>query len=133
MSGATVEVLELRRVNGAGSLKAFVKVRLGCIVIHGCKIIQQDGQQPWVALPQTPARAKSDGSGACWFPVVEITNREVLDHLREEMLGVWEAENGRPSLPEARPVISDITGLIIRYDYLWTTAAGFNHGQGVVT
>jgi DNA-binding cell septation regulator SpoVG len=56
---AAIEVLEVRRLSDGGNLKAFAKVKLGCVVIHGCRIIQQDGQRPWVALPQQPARRKS--------------------------------------------------------------------------
>jgi hypothetical protein len=77
------------RVQDCGNLKAFAKVRLGAVVIHGCRIIQQPGQRPWVALPQVPARKKADGSGAGWFPVVEITNRDVLDRLRAAVLEAW--------------------------------------------
>jgi DNA-binding cell septation regulator SpoVG len=84
-----VEVLELRRVENAGNLKAFAKVRLGCIVIHGCRVIQQPEQKPWVALPQTPARKKADGAGSGWFPAVAITNRNVLDQVRDSVLEAW--------------------------------------------
>ena len=80
----------MRRVNGSGSLKAFAKVRLGCITIHSCRIIQQADGDPWVALPQLPARRKVDGAGAGWAPVVEITNRAVLAALREAVLAAWQ-------------------------------------------
>jgi DNA-binding cell septation regulator SpoVG len=86
---APVEVLELRRCDGMGNLKAFAKVKLGCIVIHGCRVIQQPEQRPWVALPQVPARKKADGSGSGWFPVIEITNRNVLDQVRDAVLKAW--------------------------------------------
>ena len=87
---AGIEVLEVRRMDGSGNLKAFAKVKLGCIVIHSCRIVQQPGQKAWVALPQVPARPKSDGSGGGWFPVVEITNRTVMDQLRDAVLEAWE-------------------------------------------
>jgi DNA-binding cell septation regulator SpoVG len=87
---AGIEVLEVRRVD-AGNLRAFAKIKLGCVVIHGCRIVQQPGQKAWVALPQTPARKKADGSGAGWFPVVEITRRDVLDDLRDAVLRAWES------------------------------------------
>lgn len=34
-------MLELRRVD-AGNLRAFAKVKLGCIVIHGCRVVPLD-------------------------------------------------------------------------------------------
>jgi hypothetical protein len=83
-----VEVLELRRVENAGK-KVFAKVRLGCIVIHGCRVVQQPEQKPWVALPQTPARKEADGAGSGCFPVVAITDRNVLDQVRDAVLEAW--------------------------------------------
>jgi DNA-binding cell septation regulator SpoVG len=85
---AAIEVLEVRRVD-AGNLKAFATVELGCVILHGCRVIQQDGQRPWVPLPQTPARAKADDTGAGWFPVIEITNRTVMDQFRDAVHEAW--------------------------------------------
>jgi DNA-binding cell septation regulator SpoVG len=93
---APVEVLEVRRVD-AGSLKAFAKVKLGCIVLHGCRVVQQDGQKAWVALPQTPLRKRADGSGGGWMAVVEITNRQVMDQLRDAVLEAWQAGEDQPA------------------------------------
>jgi hypothetical protein len=90
VSAAAIEVLEVRRIENAGNLKASAKIKVGCILLHGLKVIQQPGQKPWVALPQQAARAKADGSGSSWFPVVEITNRGVLDRIREAVLSAWQ-------------------------------------------
>lgn len=79
----------MRRVNGSGALKAFAKVRLGCITIHSCRIVQQPGGDPWVALPQLPVRRTVNGAGAGWAPAVEITNPAVLAALREAVLAAW--------------------------------------------
>ena len=43
---APIEVLAVRRVEGHGSLRAFVTVQLGAIVLHGVRVIQQPA---WVA------------------------------------------------------------------------------------
>jgi DNA-binding cell septation regulator SpoVG len=87
---AAIEVLEVRPVRGEGNLRAFVSIRLGAVVIHGCRVVQQPGQRAWVALPQTPARKKADGSGAGWFPVIEIRRRELLDQVRDAILAAWQ-------------------------------------------
>jgi hypothetical protein len=34
---AAIEVLEMRRLDGAGNLRAFAKVKLGCVVIHSVR------------------------------------------------------------------------------------------------
>jgi hypothetical protein len=86
-----VEILEMRRVTGHGNLRAFAKVLLGAIVPHGVRVTQQPGQKPWVSLPQTPARKKADGSGAGWFPAVEITNPTLLERVRALVLEHWHA------------------------------------------
>jgi hypothetical protein len=63
-------------------------VKLGCIVIHGCRVIQQPEQRPWVALPQVPARKKADVRIRLVL-VIEITNRDVLDQGRDAVLKAW--------------------------------------------
>jgi DNA-binding cell septation regulator SpoVG len=88
---AAIQVLEVRRINGAGNLRAFAKVKLGCVIIHGCRVIQQPDQGPWAALPQVAARKKADGSGAGWFPRIEISNPQVLAELRAAVLDHWQS------------------------------------------
>jgi DNA-binding cell septation regulator SpoVG len=86
---AAVEVIELKRLDGNGNLKAFAKIKLGAVIVHGCRVIQQPGQKAWVALPQVPARAKADGSGTGWFPVIEITSPDLLARVRAAVLEAW--------------------------------------------
>jgi hypothetical protein len=89
---APIEILELRRVSDCGSVRAFVKLRVGGFTIHGCRVIRQDGQRPWVARPQVPARKKADGSGGGWFPVLEAT-KELKRRIDDVVIEAWE----RPS------------------------------------
>lgn len=88
---APIEVLELRRLTGDGSLRAFVKIQIGALVVHGVRVVQQPGQRPWVALPQVPGRAKADGSGAGWYPVVEIVSKTLMARVRDAVIEAWEA------------------------------------------
>jgi hypothetical protein len=103
------DVLEVRRLEGHGNLRAFAKVRLGAVVIHGCRVIQQPGQKAWVALPQVPARAKADGSGAGWYPVIEITTA-VLEAWGNQSinaptrgLSTWDAPRAPPGRTAVHP------------------------------
>jgi DNA-binding cell septation regulator SpoVG len=90
---APIEVLEVRRLTGDGNLKAFAKVRLGAVVIHGCRVIQQPGQRAWMALPQVPARKGPDSKGGSgWFPVVEITSADLLARVRAAVIEAWERD-----------------------------------------
>ena len=67
-STAPVQVIEIRRLDGSGNLKAFAKVKLGSVIIHGCRAIQQPGRKAWLAQPQILGRAKAKGSGTGWCP-----------------------------------------------------------------
>lgn len=73
-----IEVLEIRPLEGAGNLTAFATVRLGAVVIHSCRVIQQPGQRPWQA---------KDGK---YYPVVVIERRELLEQVRGATLEAWE-------------------------------------------
>ena len=74
--GPSIEVLAIRRLDGKSSVKAFCDVRLGGVVLKGCKVIQQDGQRPWLALPSI----KTEHG---WQNVVELSKP-----LRERVTGV---------------------------------------------
>ena len=92
---AAIQVLEMRRVEDhgpCGHSPRSASARswsMACVVLHGCRVIQQPNQKAWVALPQVPARKKADGGGAGWFPAVEITNPRILADLRAAVLEHW--------------------------------------------
>jgi hypothetical protein len=91
---ADIEVLGVWPVTGSGSLRALANVRVGAVTLRSCRVVQQDGGEPWVALPQVPIRRKADGSGAGWVAVVEIADRELLDQLCQAVLAAW--RQGQP-------------------------------------
>jgi DNA-binding cell septation regulator SpoVG len=88
---ATIEVLEIRKVD-TGNVRAFVKLRLGGLVIHGVKVVQQDGQKAWVALPQTK-------SGERWFPVVECTSKDLKQRITDVVLAAWQRQRQEVTPP----------------------------------
>ena len=86
MSGGTpMEVLSIHAVAGAGNLRGLVTVRLGALVIHGWRVVQQPGQRAYVSVPQQQNR---DGR---WFPLVEVRNPDLLAEVRRAVLESWEA------------------------------------------
>ena len=87
---ADIEVVELREIE-RGILKAVAKVRLGPLLVHGVRIIQQPGNEPWIGLPQAPSRCRADGSGSGWSRIVEVVDAAVLDQLRAAVLAAWRA------------------------------------------
>lgn len=46
----TIEIVALKPVKTTGNLKAFASIRLGGVVIHDCRIVQQPGQRARVVL-----------------------------------------------------------------------------------
>ena len=91
-----IELLEVRPVTSAGNVRAFVTVRLGGVTIHGCKIVQQQGQAAWLAMPD---RSYPDASGKQrWAAVVELS-----PELRRRVSDVITAEWARRCAPAAPP------------------------------
>ena len=41
-----IEVLALRPLPHAGNLKAFASVRVGDVIVHDCRVVQQPNQRP---------------------------------------------------------------------------------------
>ena len=87
---ADIEVVELREIE-RGSLKAVAKVRLGPLLVHGVRIIQQPGNDPWIGLPQAPSRCRADDSGSGWSRIVEIVDPAVAGRLRAAVMAAWES------------------------------------------
>jgi hypothetical protein len=91
-----IEVLDIKPLDNAGTLKALVSVRIGAITINDCKIICQEGRRPWLGLPSKEYQSKSGDRR--FSPIVELP-----DALRAELsrlvLSAWEKhERGaRPS------------------------------------
>jgi DNA-binding cell septation regulator SpoVG len=79
---AAIQVVALRKLDGGGAVKAFCDIKLGGITLKGCKIVQQDGQRAWVAMPSTK-------TAHGWQNVVEVT-KELRDRLTTVVLEAWE-------------------------------------------
>ena len=88
ISPLEIVVSDIKRLDGTGSLRAFLTVNINDkLKIHSCRIVQQPGQAAWFSLPQREWR---DGAGDRHFaPVVEL-QPEVKEAIQEEVLRVWE-------------------------------------------
>ena len=94
----TIEVIEIRLLNGDRPLKAFADVKMGNIIIREFRIIKENGKRPWVATPQISWK---DTDGKIKYKTV-ITlpdelkgelDRIILNRFTEEM----EKKNDRQS------------------------------------
>jgi DNA-binding cell septation regulator SpoVG len=81
-----IEVIAISPLANAGNLKAVVSVRLGGVIIHDCKIIQQPNQHAWVSLPQR--EYQQDGERK-YKAVVEMTE-PLRRELSRIVLATWE-------------------------------------------
>ena len=89
LKGAGMEIVveQIKELNSTGNLKAFAKVNIGGkLKIHGCRIILQPGQKPWVSLPKMEWTGK-DGKRR-YYPVIEVP-QHVENAICEAILRGW--------------------------------------------
>lgn len=79
-----VEVISVRKLEGAGNLRAFVDIRIaGALIITQCAVL--DGKRGLIAhLPRQLAR---DGK---WRDVVIAPDNELMTHYEKEILKAYE-------------------------------------------
>ncbi len=93
-------IFNLRVVN-KGALKATVSMRLGSgLIIHDCKIIQQDGALS-AALPQRSERQK--GGEVVYYDLVEFADPKTWTVIAPQLVVYYRAatEPAHTSVPEA--------------------------------
>lgn len=79
---APIQVLAIRKLDGKSAVRAFVDLKLGGITIRGAKIVKQDGQRPWVAMPAIQTKR-------AWLNVVELSP-ELRQRVTAVALEAWE-------------------------------------------
>jgi len=47
-----IKILNLRTVEGLGNIKAFADIEYQSLIIRDIKVIQQDGQKPYIRFPE---------------------------------------------------------------------------------
>jgi DNA-binding cell septation regulator SpoVG len=82
-----VELISIKPIH-KGSLKGFAAVSIARkIVIHSCRIIQQDGQQAWVSMPQQ--EVPSTSGKAKYYPIVEIKDEALKQQITDVILASY--------------------------------------------
>ena len=83
-----VEVIDLTTLVNSGCLRALASVRIEPfgITIRDCRVIQQDGQKAYVALPQRKAR---DGKH---YPILTCDKQNLKDAVKTAVLAKWSRE-----------------------------------------
>lgn len=80
---AKITVLGIQPNNHPGNVRAFAKVALGPLVIHGVKITMQPGQRAYVRLPEVQ-------SGGGWYPVLSCTDDQLQSAIAAAVLEAWQ-------------------------------------------
>ena len=97
-----VDVIELHPVNAQGSLRAFAAVTLaGKLTIRDCRVIQQEGQAPWVAMPTKSWVDQKDGRTK-YRPLVDVP-ADWAEAIQVAVLAAWERLQETGELPDAQP------------------------------
>ena len=81
-----MEVVDMRKLNGDGNLKAFADVKVGgSLIIRGFSVVQ--GKKGVFA--SMPRKAGKDGR---WFDTLEPVNEDIRKELQEKVLEAYEED-----------------------------------------
>ena len=82
-----VTVDKIKRLTSNTPLKAFVSVSInGKLKIHDCRIVQQDGQDAWVSMPQGSYEGQ-DGKKK-YYPIIEVSDA-LKQAIQDVVLAEW--------------------------------------------
>jgi DNA-binding cell septation regulator SpoVG len=84
---AAIQVLTIRKLDGKSSVKAFCDLQIGGVKVMGAKIVQQDGQKAWLAMPSVKTER-------AWQNVVELS-KPLRERATEVVLAAWSTHQPR--------------------------------------
>jgi len=85
--GFMVKILTMK-VSAVGNVRAFIDIQVGAsLIIRELKIVQQAGQQPWVAMP---ANAWTDAAGERRFSSLVELKGALKSAVERAVLSAWE-------------------------------------------
>ncbi|GEM_PF-973630 len=87
-----IETLSITPVEGRGSLRAFVNIRIGDLIIHDCRIIQELGKKPWFSLPVLSY--KNQYGTTQYRTLVQILDENLKNEISQVVLSTWEKTIG---------------------------------------
>lgn len=93
-----VQVLRIRPVLKPGSLRAFVDIKVGGIIMNKLRIFQENGKEPSVGMP-TESFKPTHGPTR-YTRLIEIEDKKLMDQISQAVLKAW--ENGKGGSDESR-------------------------------
>jgi DNA-binding cell septation regulator SpoVG len=90
-----VTVESIKAISNAGNLRAFANINIGDnkIRIADVRVIQQDGQRPWVSMP---SRAYERDGQRKWAPIVELVDESLKKEVSDVVLAEFEKLEAAP-------------------------------------
>lgn len=83
-----VAVSDIIPTPNAGSLRAFITIKLaGALEIRKCRLVQQDGQRPYLSPPQ---EIWTDDGGKRRFHSLVVWPAEWKEAIQQAVLDAWE-------------------------------------------
>lgn len=87
-----VEILSITSVEDRGSLRAFVNIRFGDLIINDCRIIQEPSKKAWFSLPVLSY--KTQYGTTQYRTLIQIIDEKLKNEISQAVLSAWE-NNGR--------------------------------------
>jgi len=81
------QLVKIHPVFGEGTIKGYATVKCGEFTFRSIKIIQQEGQKPWIQLPHQQAE---DGN---WYPLIQCKDKGVMDAIKTTIINEFNKEN----------------------------------------
>jgi len=80
-------LIKINRVDDCGTIKGYATVCCDAITISSIKIIQQNGQNPWIQLPH------NHGVDGNWYPVIQYKDQSIMDAIKKVIIDEFNKEN----------------------------------------
>lgn len=83
-----IRVLAIKSVSKPGVVRALVDIELvGIGVIRKLRIVQENGQEPWVAMPSD--RYESKNGETKYTTLVQIKDEQLMRRITAEVIKTW--------------------------------------------
>lgn len=88
-----IEILSITPVKDRGSLRAFLNIRVGDLMVNDCRIIQETGKRAWFSLPVLSY--KTQHGTIQYRTLVQILDEKLKNEISRAALSAWENNNRR--------------------------------------
>jgi DNA-binding cell septation regulator SpoVG len=80
------QVIGIKPLTNAGALRAYATIKVGGLIIHDVRIVQEEGKEAWICSPQVSWTAP-DGTRK-YKPILEFPDKW-KSPLRDVVIAAW--------------------------------------------